>query len=124
MSSQDGKHMLPWPLIDFDLRDEDIDRLSETLKHVGNITLGRVVAEAITQALVRQAVRSKGSRRVFKDDAFITGARLYAISITKKILKDAENDFLLPLCDLDIKSDAIYEELYQHGARYLAEAGK
>lgn len=120
---KNGKHMLPWPLIDFDLRDQDVDCLFEVLMHVGNVTLGRVVAEAITQALIRQAVRAKGSKRVFKDDAFVTGARLYAISMTKKILRDAENDFLLPMCDLDIKSDSIYEELYLFGKRYLTEAG-
>lgn len=113
--------MLPWPLIDFDLRDQDVDCLFEVLIGLGNVTLGRVVAEAITQALVRQAVRVKGNRCVFKDDAFITGARLYAISMTKKILRDAENDFLLPLCDLDIKSDSIYEELYLSGKRYLTK---
>jgi len=108
-----SKHMLPFPLGDFELKAEDIERvLDEAKTKGGSMDLETAMAHLLYYALTRQARR--GRRRVSGD--FRVGAALWAAMQMREALWRIERECLVPLINED-GTEAIYEEIEEFGRR-------
>lgn len=106
------KSMLSYPLMDWDIK-PDAHKLAEEAAQRPEMTLETAWAHALYHALMAMARRQRGEASA----DFSVGAALWAAIQAREALWRIEQDGLLPLCDLDARADAIYEELEAFGRR-------
>lgn len=104
--------MLPYPLMDWDIK-SDVAKLTEEAERRPEMTLEMAWGHALYHALMAMARRQRGEASA----DFSVGAALWAAIQAREALWRIEQEGLLPLCDLDQRSDAIYEELEAFGRR-------
>jgi len=107
-----SEHMLPYPLMDWDIK-RDVQKLAEEAERRPEMTLEEAWSHALYHALMAMARRQRAA--VSAD--FSVGAALWAAIQAREALWRIEQECLLPLCDLDARTDAIYEELEAFGRR-------
>lgn len=108
------KSMLPYPLVDFSVSAKDIERLLAEVK-AGEVTLEKAWSHLLYYAIkgaARRARRKTGGE-------FSIGAALWAAIEAREALWRIEREGLVPLFDLDLGEDVIYEELAAFGRRAL-----
>ncbi len=106
------KSMLPYPLLEWDIKDAVAKLHAEAEQRV-DITLEMVWSHALYYALMAMAKRQRGKASA----DFSVGAALRAAIQARDALWRIEHEGLIPLCDLDMRSDTIYEELEAFGRR-------
>lgn len=104
--------MLPYPLLDWDIKG-DVAKLHAEAEQRVDMTLEIVWSHALYHALMAMAKRQRGEA----SEDFSVGAALWAAIQAREALWRIEHEGLLPMCDLDLRSDSIYEELEAFGRR-------
>ncbi len=106
------KSMLPYPLMDWDIK-RSARKLAEEAARRPEMTLETAWAQTLYHALMAMAKRQRGEASA----DFSVGAALWAAIQAREALWRIEHEGLIPLCDLDMRSDTIYEELEAFGRR-------
>lgn len=112
------KHMLPYPLCDFEIKTQDLEAMvAHARAKGGSVTLEEVCAHALHHAMLRMAKRARRPKR----SDFVIGLGLWAAMQMRHAIDRIENEGLLPLCDFPDETDAIYEEIAAFGRREMEE---